>query len=234
MEGYNYRVKCIFMLYYSNLTSWHKAIACDADHVLCRGVGMRRSFKASAICRADTMPLAASSLKSGARSLARLSARLDCVARPRAWASRLARPPRSPPSFLPRAFAAANAALVRVEIIPASSSATAAICWIMKRPVGPSSVGKSANLTVTPASRSAERKLTDLVSLSTFATTSGRWRKRAAARARCSCGLSHRRPLSISVYSSKMMPSAPRNLLTASRCAASPRPDWPCRLVDTR
>ncbi len=36
--------------------------------------------------------------------------------------------PRLPPSFLPRFFAAARAALVRAEIMPASSSATATIC----------------------------------------------------------------------------------------------------------
>jgi hypothetical protein len=35
--------------------------------------------------------------------------------------------PRSPPSFFPRTLAAARAALVRAEIMPASSSATAAI-----------------------------------------------------------------------------------------------------------
>ena len=36
--------------------------------------------------------------------------------------------PRLPPSFLPRRFAAASASFVRFEIMPASNSATAAIC----------------------------------------------------------------------------------------------------------
>jgi Reverse transcriptase (RNA-dependent DNA polymerase) len=44
--------------------------------------------------------------------------------------------PRSPPSFLPRALAACNAALVRLEIRPASNSATAAICCNMPWRVG--------------------------------------------------------------------------------------------------
>jgi hypothetical protein len=46
--------------------------------------------------------------------------------------------PRLPPRTFPRAFAAASAAFVLLEIRPASSSATAAICCNMKRPVGPS------------------------------------------------------------------------------------------------
>ena len=71
--------------------------------------------------------------------------------------------PRNPPSTLPRAFAAFKAALVRVDIKPASSSATAAICCNMKRPVGPSILGKSANRTSTPASSRRDRKLTDRV-----------------------------------------------------------------------
>jgi hypothetical protein len=41
---------------------------------------------------------------------------------------------KSPLSFLPRRWAAA---LVRAEILPASSSAMAAICWSKNRPVAP-------------------------------------------------------------------------------------------------
>ena len=40
----------------------------------------------------------------------------------------MSRAPLSPPSFTPRRLAAARAAFVRAEIIPASNSATAAIC----------------------------------------------------------------------------------------------------------
>ena len=48
------------------------------------------------------------------------------TALPAARALAVKRAPRSPPSFTPRRLAAARAALVRAEIIPASSSATAA------------------------------------------------------------------------------------------------------------
>jgi hypothetical protein len=44
-----------------------------------------------------------------------------------------------PPSFTPRRLAAARAAFVLAEIIPASSSATAPICCNRNLPVAPSS-----------------------------------------------------------------------------------------------
>jgi hypothetical protein len=78
-------------------------------------------------------------------------ARPAITLRPMARASSVSLVRRFPPSLTPRAFAAASAALVRVEIIPASSSATDAICCSMNRPVGPSIVGRSANRTSTPA-----------------------------------------------------------------------------------
>lgn len=64
--------------------------------------------------------------------------------------------PLLPPSFLPRAFAAASAFLVRSEMKPASNSATATSCCSMNRPVGPSMAGRSAKRTSTPVSRSLE------------------------------------------------------------------------------
>jgi hypothetical protein len=45
-----------------------------------------------------------------------------------------------PPSFVPRAFAAARAFLVRSLIKPTSSSATASICRSINFPAGPSLV----------------------------------------------------------------------------------------------
>jgi hypothetical protein len=92
--------------------------------------------------------------------------------------------PRLPPSLTPRAFAAASAALVRLEISPASSSATEAICWSIKRPVGPSICGRSANRTSTPASKSRDRNATDRVRRSTLATMIGTRCSRAAANGR--------------------------------------------------
>jgi hypothetical protein len=59
---------------------------------------------------------------------------------------------RGPPSFFPLRFAAAKAARVRAEIMPASNSATATICCNKNRPVAPSISGRSANLTSTFAS----------------------------------------------------------------------------------
>jgi hypothetical protein len=78
------------------------------------------------------------------------------AALPAALALAVKRAPRSPPSFTPRRLAAARAAFVRAEIIPASSSATAAICCNRNLPVAPSIIGRSANRTSTPASSRRE------------------------------------------------------------------------------
>jgi hypothetical protein len=58
--------------------------------------------------------------------------------------------------------------LLRVEIRPASSAATAAICYSTNRPVGPSIVGKSAKRTSTPASSSRDRKATGSTEAAAF------------------------------------------------------------------
>jgi hypothetical protein len=90
---------------------------CTADHLPSpRAVGMPRSFRAAAIPRNDVIPDCLISPIIGIRSAARALARLTSSALPaaRAFADSLA--PRSPSSFLPRAFAAARAALVREEI----------------------------------------------------------------------------------------------------------------------
>ena len=77
---------------------------------------MPRSFRAAAIPRNDVIPDCLISPIIGIRSAARALARLTSSALPaaRAFADSLA--PRSRSSFLPRAFAAARAALVREEI----------------------------------------------------------------------------------------------------------------------
>ena len=59
---------------------------------------------------------------------------------------------------------AARARLVRSLIMPASSSATLAICCNRKRPVAPSIEGKSTNLISTSVSSSFDRKATERVS----------------------------------------------------------------------
>ncbi|MHC2190523.1 hypothetical protein ACVJF1_003156 [Bradyrhizobium diazoefficiens] len=143
--------------------------------------------------------------------------------------------PCAPRAVAPLPFAAARAAFVRVEIKPASSSATAAICWSMKRPVGPSMAGRSAKRTSTPASSIRSRKPTERVSRSTFATTRLARCRRAAVSAASKAGLSLRRPLSTSVNSARTFPSSsPRWFATAALCASRPKPDWPCLRVDTR
>jgi hypothetical protein len=143
---------------------------------------MPRSSKADAIARRDSQPAACSSLMVGA--IARLRACACRAALSAARALAVNRTPRSPPSFTPRRLAAARAALVRAETIPASSSATAAICCNRNLPVAPSIIGRSANRTSTPASSRRDRKATERVSRSTLATTSGTWCRRAAASVR--------------------------------------------------
>jgi hypothetical protein len=68
--------------------------------------------------------------------------------------------PRKPPSFWPRALAAASALRVRSPIMPASSSATLDICCNGNRPVAPSMVGMSTKRISTSAARSFDRKAT--------------------------------------------------------------------------
>jgi hypothetical protein len=85
---------------------------------------MPRSSRPAAMARSDSHPASCSSLIVGARSIALLRARSCPAALPAARALAVKRAPRSPPSFTPRRLAAARAAFVRAEIIPASSSAT--------------------------------------------------------------------------------------------------------------
>jgi hypothetical protein len=136
-------------------------------------VGIRRSVRVCAIAANVVTPAFLSSVRMGARSAARALDRATCAARPVARASLEMTAPRLPPSLTPRDFAAASAALVLLEIKPASSSATDAICCNMKRPVGPSICGRSANRTSTPASKSRDRNATDRVRRSTLATMIG-------------------------------------------------------------
>ena len=90
------------------------------------------------------------------------------------------------PSFSPRAFAAASAALVRCEISPASCSATAAI-WVMHE-LARSARGKSAvaehNVGIAAALDRFERKWALRLSRSSLAITSvAPWRRQAASAA---------------------------------------------------
>jgi hypothetical protein len=121
-----------------------------ADHLPPRAAGIPRSSNPPAMARNDSQPAACSSFMVAARSEARSCARARRTARPAALALAVSLAPRSPPSFLPRLLAAASAALVRAEIMPASSSATAAICCSKNLPVAPSIAGKSAKRTSTP------------------------------------------------------------------------------------
>ena len=138
----------------------------------------------------------------------------------------------------PLAFAAANAARVRCEISPASSSATAAICVSRNLPTGPGgTLGRSQN--TTPASpvpsTTCSRKRAFLASRSSLAITSAALRARQAASAAASCGRSFLLPLSTSSNSAATTPPAPATYLaTAARWASRPRPERPCRSVLTR
>ena len=89
---------------------------------------MPRSSKPAAMARSDSQPAACSSLITGASSSAHSCERRATVALPAFRAFAVRRAPRSPPSFTPRRLAAARAAFVRSEIMPASSWATVAIC----------------------------------------------------------------------------------------------------------
>jgi hypothetical protein len=88
---------------------------------------MLRSFSPAAMARNDIEPAARNVTIIGAISDARCAAARATAALPAARACRVSLAPlRRPPSFTPRLFAAASAALVRSEIAFASCSATAA------------------------------------------------------------------------------------------------------------
>jgi hypothetical protein len=91
-----------------------------------RAVGTPRSLSARAIAQSVSTPLCCRSWIMGRRSAARSPARLTWMARPVALAFSDNTAPQLPPRTFPRAFAAASAAFVLLEIRPASSSATAA------------------------------------------------------------------------------------------------------------
>jgi hypothetical protein len=147
------------------------------------GVGMPRSFSAVAMARSDVAPAACISRIAGvgcpvvSALLYGLLAQLADVLADRQVA-RAAK--------LDGALAAASAAFVRAEIMPASSSATAAICCSMNRPVGPSICGRSQNSTSTPASRRALRKATERRSTSP-GEACRRPAQRRAGGDRCAC-----------------------------------------------
>ncbi len=126
---------------------------------------MPARFRPAARARRLVAPVARSSPMIGARSAARLSARAWTAATPLALASVERVAPRSPPSFTPRAFAAASAALVRAEMARRSSSATMAITPTVSR----LAFGMSAATNSMPAFSSPRRKPASRLSLSSFA-----------------------------------------------------------------
>jgi hypothetical protein len=103
-------------------------------------------------------------------------------------------------------LAAASAFLVRSAIMPASSSATEAICWSMNLPVGPSICGRSAKCTSTSASNNFERKATDRARRSTLLTTMAARCRWAAFNATASWGRSEL-PLS-SLHRNRVYPKS--------------------------
>jgi len=94
---------------------------------------MPRALRPTAIDRSELPPAKRIAWIAGARSTARRFALSIRAARARAQSVQVPARPRKPPSCLPRAFAAANAARVRSDIIRASFSATAASIWIVSR-----------------------------------------------------------------------------------------------------
>jgi hypothetical protein len=105
---------------------------------------MPPSFSRAARPRNDCTPSDRSFWIVGARSMALLLAL--AIRTPLALARSVQVParPRKPPRDFPRAFAAANAALVRSDMAWASCSATAARIWIVSRfAVGKSTAWKS-------------------------------------------------------------------------------------------
>jgi hypothetical protein len=95
--------------------------ACHSPRPL--AVGMPRLVNSAAMACSEVMPFARSALMVGATSAACRLARPTITARPIARAPSVSLVLRTPPSFVPLALAAASAALVRLEIISASSSA---------------------------------------------------------------------------------------------------------------
>ena len=105
------------------------------------GVGTPSSFKVRAIPRSDAVR--SGSTRSTMGAIDRACSVAFSVRAARALAVSVAVPgrPRKPPNLFPRALLAANAAFVRAEIMPASSSATAIMICRRKRPVGLQSEG---------------------------------------------------------------------------------------------
>jgi hypothetical protein len=205
-------------LFHAAMALWSKRLSAafinratwTADHLPPRAAGMPRPSKPDAMARRDSQPAARSSLTVGARSIARLR---SCACR------------------------AALPALVRAEIIPASSSATAAICCNRNLPVAPSIIGRSANRTSTPASSRRDRKATERVSQSTLVTTSGTWCTRAAASVRLVPRLVRTNCPSDGVTEAEHNSRWPPQRPPLRRAVVSPRPDkWgdKCRTSPAR
>ena len=159
---------------------------CTADHCPPRAVAIRRSFSTAATALRDSWPSyhwhqIGSTLLSLARRTAALAftptADIDAMT-----------PLRSPPSFVPLAFAAASPAFVLAEIINASCSATAARMWT----VSLLAVGKSTATNSTLLSIRFDMKLTLRARRSILAMMSVALYRRQRARASASFGRSLR------------------------------------------
>ncbi len=134
---------------------------CAADHEPPRAAVMPRSFSFAAIPNSELVPSFCNPTITGNKSAARFDAdawRAVALAVVPLAAMVFMRwgLPRRPPRRFPRALAAANAAVVRAEIIVASCSATAARICTVKR----FACGKSHATNSTPASMSEEMKWT--------------------------------------------------------------------------
>src|SRR5580704_11761612 len=88
------------------------------DHGPPRAARMPRAFNSRAMAADETMPEERISATVGTRSEMRADAFANCTCRALAKFSGVPKPPRKPPSFTPRALAAARPARVRSEINP--------------------------------------------------------------------------------------------------------------------
>ena len=136
-------------------------------------VGIPRLFNPSARPRSVVTLSPLSSSTTRFRSSSRAAAFCALMASALSRSASVGVYPLYPPSFL---VDAASAAFVRSDIRPRSNSATAAICWIMKRPIAPGGMsGKSPNTTSTSLSTRPMRNCWFLARRSSLATTRVAW-----------------------------------------------------------
>jgi hypothetical protein len=142
---------------------------CAADQEPPRGAVIPAELRPAAIAASECAPVSRTTSICRITFVARKN---DAADRDRALAAgpslRSAPFPLHPPSFVPRAFAAARASVVRFEMAFRSAWATAAMIWI----VSSFASGRSAATNRMPLSCRAARNATFLLSRSSFATNS--------------------------------------------------------------